>query len=353
MIIDQKILNLFKDEFNGWRSISKIDMGVINSIHKVTSDDIFSDDVKRQEFYNKLNNLSLGDRTTYRLQIRKLTGSAQLISNVPFMFQSFGSYGLISGSIPTKGQTVLIFYVGDEKWPIAVGGRGTDFFKKIASGIIPVLKSGEHIIQSEIRNDMSSDTIHRPGARAYFDFKGRLILSSTQKDGDVDGKVTITLGNPVHETDDETKQFASKDEETGKEIVFSIETVSGVTINVDTDGNVHSKILKDYIKQCVNEQITLTGNKTVSIEGNEEITVSGHHHLVCDDIKIGDDNATEPVVLGNILKTKLKELVDIIIRSRHIHPYGPTTGLFPGDITKLNSFKSKLSEIDSKVAKTK
>jgi hypothetical protein len=86
--------------------------------------------------------------------------------------------------------------------------------------------------------------------------------------------------------------------------------------------------------------------------GNILINTKGYWYLSSKDIKLGSGNANEPLVLGNVLKSLLEELGDIIINSKHLHSQGPTTGLFPKDIQSINSWKSKLSSSLSNIATT-
>lgn len=332
-------LGLSEDPYIGYLAVNRVaDLAVVNVVKPITTEELFSDESKRGSQYDLLKKLSNG-RYTYLLDLQLLSGSAGQLTDVPFAMPLIGAKA-IHGGIPTIGQIVLVFYIGDRRIPYCIGGAPVFFVDRIADGTFPILKPGEQIVQSEILTDpLSNDpaTPRKTGARAYWDYKGRIILEAVQDDGTIDGTVKISLGNPVDDFDtDEEENFPVTDPTTEQPVVFRLETASGVTINIDSDGNVHSSVLKDYIKECV----------------NETLTVSGKHTLTCTDINLGSANADQSLVLGEILLDKLSTFIDIVISSRHLTKQGPTIKIFPADEAKLIQLKSSLEDFLSHIART-
>lgn len=355
----QEIIDFLRDSTHGWETRSIVDLGRVTNLYKITNEDVFTEEIKQSSEYDILKNFTHGNRITYLLQVHKITGGAGLLSNVPFIFNAFGASGAINGGVPTKGQVVLIFYVGDEFRPIAVGGAIIQILNRVADGTIPILKSGEQIIQSEIPDDIFDESkreTYKPGASVYLDHKGRLLLRAVQNDGTIDGTVKITLGNPVDDKiADEDANFVSTDPETGNEIVFRLETQSGVTINIDKEGNVHTSILKDYIKECVNEILTLSGDRTESIAGNEEKTVNGYYQLTNSDIRLGGSDVDERLVLGEQWISIMNKLFDAIKNMTFNHPMGRTLPI-PITWPQFEAIKTEFSNWEkavSDISKTK
>jgi len=82
------------------------------------------------------------------------------------------------------------------------------------------------------------------------------------------------------------------------------------------------------------------------------ITTPGGNMLIFDDdqsgvflvamtlIKLGSEQAAQPLVLGLITQTMLSALVQGILDHNHTHPQGPTTGLDPASITTFTNLKA-------------
>lgn len=351
------MFNFFsKDVFDGWDAKTMLDIGYVSGVVPIESEDFFTDEMKKGKKYALLSDLRSGFRVQYLVNVVKITGTGGTVRNVPYMFSTFGASGGFSGGIPAPGYGVLVAYVGEYKYPIAIGGLGTSMLNKVATGYLPLMRPGEHFIQSEIPRDAFSKnlkTIRRPGAYAYFDYKGRLILHSEQDDDTSNGKVTITLGNPVlDETADEDESFVAVDNATGKKIVFRLETESGVVYNIDEDGNVIESILKDYIKSVVNETLTLSGNRTETIDGDEKKSVGKTYQLTNNDIRLGGEDVDQQLVLGNVWASLMKQLFNAIKLMTHKHPQGPT---IPGPVNQaqFDAIESKLDTALSEIAKTK
>jgi hypothetical protein len=118
-------------------------------------------------------------------------------------------------------------------------------------------------------------------------------------------------------------------------------------LNIDLDANYRLTVDNEF-----NENFYMKGTQTVQIDGDVDQTVSGHFYLTNSDIKLGSSSSSEPLVLGNVMKTLLEEFAEIIKASKHLHPQGPTTGLFPADITKIDNWKAKLPNALSDIATT-
>jgi len=330
---------MFEDPYEGWRDTTTgIDIAVVRSIRYITNEDEFSDLTKQGAKYSLLKDLSK-KRIIYLFTLQKLTGNAGVLTDVPFIMTSLGQAGAINGGIPTEGQMVLVLYVGKQQTPYCIGGIPYRFLDLVSKGTIPILRPGEQIVQSEVPEDpFDSENINRkPGAIAYWDYKGRLILKAVQTDGTIDGTVEITLGNPIEdEAADEDQHFVTKDLTTDKEIVFRLKTASGVTINIDREGNVHSEVLKDYIKSCV----------------NEFLEVSGKFQLTCSDIRLGGEDVDQRLVLGEVWKQLMEELFTAIQNMTLNHPMGPTLSP-PINWTEFKAVKDKLETALSEISKTK
>ncbi len=139
-----------------------------------------------------------------------------------------------------------------------------------------------------------------------------------------------------------------------------------LTVGKDDSDNHYRLLIKDLIGDRGAELKLLTENEYYNVafddkysyiidnDGNVKTNIidSGSWYLTSKDIKIGSTNSSEPLVLGDVMKTLLEELGDIIIESKHLHPQGPTTGLFTPDRIKVNKWKAKLPNALSDIAAT-
>jgi len=96
--------------------------------------------------------------------------------------------------------------------------------------------------------------------------------------------------------------------------------------------------------------INLVTEGVFTVDADRDMTLNTPAQMILNSPKIylGSEDATEPVVLGEALKTLLEEVIDMLLKHIHLTGTGPSSMMIPPEQAQINQWKSKLSSALSK-----
>ena len=96
--------------------------------------------------------------------------------------------------------------------------------------------------------------------------------------------------------------------------------------------------------------INLVTDGVFTVDSVDRIILNTSSKIILNspDIYLGSKDATEPVVLGETLKTLLEEVIDLILTHKHPTGTGPSGPVLPPEQSQITQWKSKISSALSK-----
>ena len=129
--------------------------------------------------------------------------------------------------------------------------------------------------------------------------------------------------NPNFDTDSARVLITSKAKGDSKFGLTEDEILRETDPEENSDGNSYVVVKGDSVRIIARDNIRIQNENSgasVTLKSNGDIVIHSK-----EDIKIGSDDATEPVVLGERLKSVLETLIDQIVSHTHIGNMGAPT----------------------------
>lgn len=136
-----------------------------------------------------------------------------------------------------------------------------------------------------------------------------------------------TIGTPVHNRSSQEKLS----ELSGRQIIITSDRIVWNAKAGELFGSA-----KKSINFMTDGQFTIDSGKQFIVQSDNETIITAPN------IFLGSIEATEPIVLGNILVELLSEMLDLIISHKHPTGTGPSGPPLPPELLKFNRVKRKL-----------